>query len=114
MATPVLEVDAVDTPETESLVEDSWAFGPVKKSKNDTKRKRRKTPKLHLKDHGRDLATERLVVNTLMYALADRYAIENLKELAKLKFGAAMVQDRDGQVFAYAAELVFTSTPSSD
>lgn len=114
VATAVPEVDTVEASESGSLVEDSWAFGSVKKSKNDKKKKKRKTSKLYLKDHGRDLATERLVVNTLMYALADKYAIENLKELAKLKFEAAMVQNWDGQVFAHAAELVFTSTPSTD
>ena len=68
----------------------------------------------HLQDDERDLDTARLTVNALMYALADKYEIEDLKLLALSKFATAADQDWESLAFVYAAELVFRTTPGSD
>lgn len=57
---------------------------------------------------------ERLPVNALMYALADKYEIDHLKNLAKAKFEHAATEELNAQTFAHAAELVSMTTPSSD
>lgn len=49
-----------------------------------------------------------------MYAMADRYEISDLKDLARTKFEVAVRQDWNSQAFACAAEQVFESTLSSD
>ncbi|KAK5080168.1 hypothetical protein LTR05_008774 [Lithohypha guttulata] len=95
--------------------EDEWAVGTAKKSKKDKKKKKKgQLSKPRLRNHDRDVNTARLVVNTLVYALADKYEIDDLKAQAKQKFEEAVVQDWDSQAFAYAAELVFSTTPNSD
>ncbi len=57
---------------------------------------------------------EKLTINALMYALADKYEIDDLQVLARIKFEEAVAQDCESQAFAHAAELVFSTTPSSD
>ena len=46
--------------------------------------------------------------------MADKFGINDLKTLARTKFEDAAIQDWESQAFARAAELVFTTTPSSD
>ncbi|KAK5093979.1 hypothetical protein LTS08_008763 [Lithohypha guttulata] len=111
---PVLEPEIIAASEVHMYEEDEWSFGIGKKSKKDKKKKKGRLSKLRLRDHDQDVSTARLVVNTLMYALADKYEIDDLKALAKQKFEEAVVQDWDSQAFAYAAELVFSTTPNSD
>lgn len=85
-----------------------------KKKKKKNKKKRGESQRLCLQDYGGDLDTARLTVNTLMYALADKYEIEDLKALAKAKFEQAVLQDWESQAFAHAAGLAFDTTHSSD
>lgn len=65
-------------------------------------------------DSDTNLNTERLPVNALMYELADKYEINHLKSLARAKFQQAANERLSAPAFAYAAQLVFTTTVSSD
>lgn len=111
---PAPEPDLFEHPEKTAIDYDEWVFGAKSKKSKKDKKKVKRPQSLRMKDYGQDLDTERLTINTLMYALADKYAIDDLKVLAKTKFEEAVVQDWDSQAFAHAAELVFTTTPSSD
>lgn len=70
--------------------------------------------KSRLRDFVPDPDTEKLVVNVDLYALADKYGIEDLKLLAKAKFSMAAEQNWKSEAFVRAAELAFRNTPSSD
>ena len=56
----------------------------------------------------------RLTVNARMYALADKYEIWALKELAKQKSIKALETDWKEGSFLSALQLVWTTTPYSD
>lgn len=60
------------------------------------------------------LDAEKLPVNALMYALAEKYDIDHLKTLAMAKFEGAASESLWAPAFARAAHLVFTTTASSD
>lgn len=93
-----------------------WGFPPPTKSKKDKKKKKKKPQAIvpRLEDDGADLDTTRLTTNTMMYALADRFYIDDLKVLARTKFREAAKEDWNSKSFVHAAELVFESTPGSD
>jgi len=55
-----------------------------------------------------------LSTNALMYALADKYGVEDLKDLAQEKFARAAAQDWNTAEFAHAVQIVYESTPESD
>lgn len=55
-----------------------------------------------------------LNVHAQMYALADKYGIHDLKDLAREKFAAVASNDWDGKGFAVAVHTVYASTPESD
>lgn len=67
--------------------------------------------KLRLKDKGIDGEIARPPVNTLIYALADKFGIEDPNIRAKTKFAEAAAQDWESQAFVCAAELAFSITP---
>jgi hypothetical protein len=55
-----------------------------------------------------------LSTNARMYALADKYGIEDLKELAREKFATVATRDWNKGGFAHAVQIVYESTPKSD
>ena len=55
-----------------------------------------------------------LHVHAQMYALADKYGIHDLKDLARDKFAEAASNDWDGSGFPIAVQTVYSSTPESD
>ena len=55
-----------------------------------------------------------LVINACIYALADKYEIPELKEVAKQKTMAAMETEWKKECFLDAIHLVWATTPSSD
>ncbi|KAL9117305.1 MAG: hypothetical protein Q9187_006161 [Circinaria calcarea] len=61
-----------------------------------------------------NMSEGRLIVNARMYALADKYEIWALKELAKQKSINALEEDWSGESFLTALEIVWTTTPYSD
>lgn len=61
-------------------------------------------------DHQPNLGSTKLSTNALMYAIADKYQIEDLKELARVKFAEAASKYWDSEAFASAAELVCETT----
>lgn len=67
-----------------------------------------------LEPDGKDPRTARLTINALVYAMADKYEVENLKDFAIAKFQEATSNDWKSPSFAYAADLVFRTTPSTD
>ena len=54
-----------------------------------------------------------LSTNARMYALADKYGIEDLKELAREKFARVATRDWNKGGFAHAVQIVYESTPKS-
>jgi hypothetical protein len=54
---------------------------------------------------------KKLTTNTLMYALADKYSIDDLQKLAKSKFQLATTGFIFNETFADVARLVFDTTP---
>ena len=56
----------------------------------------------------------RLTVNARMYALADKYEIWALKELAKRKSVRVLEEDWSGESFLAALEIVWTTTSHLD
>lgn len=56
----------------------------------------------------------RLVVNARVYAIAEKYMIESLKELAKQKTLAAISDEWNSESFLTALEIVWNGTPASD
>ena len=75
---------------------------------------RAKPSRLSSEDKNINLDTTELSTNPLMYALADKYEIDDLKELARTKFAYAAIKDCKPQAFAYAAGLVCETTPKTD
>ncbi|KIX05919.1 uncharacterized protein Z518_03893 [Rhinocladiella mackenziei CBS 650.93] len=69
-------------------------------------------PMTAVEDEGVDLETTELSTNARMYALADKYEIDDLRELAREKFANAAARDWKSKAFAYAAGLVCKTTPS--
>lgn len=57
---------------------------------------------------------DRVVINAHLYALADKYGIEDLKNLAKAKFTKAVEHSWRSEAFVQASRLAFENTPSSD
>lgn len=55
-----------------------------------------------------------LYIHAQMYALADKYGIHDLKDLARDKFEIAASKDWNGSGFPLAVQTVYTSTPESD
>lgn len=109
--------DYVSEPGSEDRYEAGYNFyqaseDQVRKSKADRKITKMETPCLEPDE--KDPRTARLTVNALVYAMADKYEVENLKESAKAKFQEAASNDWKSPSFAYAADLVFSTTPSSD
>lgn len=58
--------------------------------------------------------TSELNVHAQMYALADKYGIHDLKDLARDKFAEAASNDWQGKDFPIAVHTVYASTPESD
>lgn len=56
----------------------------------------------------------RLVINSLVYALADKYEIWSLKEIAKQKIAKLIDKEWNDDSFLAALEIVWTTTPQSD
>lgn len=55
-----------------------------------------------------------LITNARMYALADKFGIEDLKELAREKFARVATRDWNKGEFVHAVQIVYESTPKSD
>ena len=55
-----------------------------------------------------------LNVHAQMYALADKYGIHDLKDLAREKFAEVASNEWDGKDFPVAVHTVYASTPESD
>ncbi|ERF77169.1 hypothetical protein EPUS_06449 [Endocarpon pusillum Z07020] len=55
-----------------------------------------------------------LNVHAQMYALADKYGIHDLKDLAREKFAAVASNEWDGKGFPVAVNTVYATTPESD
>lgn len=56
----------------------------------------------------------RLVTNSLVYALADKYEIWSLKEVAKTKIAKLINEEWNDDSFLAAVETAWTTTPQSD
>lgn len=65
-------------------------------------------------DEANDEGSSHLVAHTRVYALAEKYDIPALKQLAKNKFEMAMACYYDSEDFAEAIEEVYCSTIDSD
>lgn len=66
-------------------------------------------------DENVDLDKTELSTHALVYALADKYGIGDLKDMAKTKFSALAKEEwPQSQVFAHAAGLVYETTPDQD
>ena len=61
-----------------------------------------------------DLASNSLLINVKVYALADKYNVQPLKELAKVKFQKALDTQYEHESFPGAIVAVYSTTPSSD
>ncbi|KAL8748532.1 MAG: hypothetical protein Q9184_007236 [Pyrenodesmia sp. 2 TL-2023] len=77
------------------------------------------TPAVAEKGQGNDGAPEKINTtaitnNVLIYALADKYDISLLKDLAKDKFSARSTLKWDDESLLTVLELVYNTTPSSD
>lgn len=102
-------------PEVASVEIDGESYNiPTSGREKKKKKKISKPRKSRLKQCEGDPNMERLTTNALMYILASKFAIDDLKHLAKVKFQAAVSQDWQNLAFAHAAELVFSTTPASD
>lgn len=55
-----------------------------------------------------------LCIHAEVYALADKYNIKGLKDLADEKFGEALDLAFTGQKFFEAVDTIYTETPRSD
>jgi hypothetical protein len=55
-----------------------------------------------------------LSIHAQMYALADKYGIHDLKDLARDKFEEAATRDWNGGGFPRAVQVVYTSTSEND
>ena len=82
--------------------------------KKDKKKKRISPWEPELRSSIQAVEIERLSVNAQMYALADKYGIEDLKSLAKEKFATNTEEQWDTIAFVEASELVFDTTHASD
>lgn len=60
------------------------------------------------------LEERELNIHAQMYALADKYGIHGLKDLARTKFAAAASNHWDCSGFPLAMQTVFTTTPDDD
>ncbi|TGO91634.1 hypothetical protein BPOR_0022g00190 [Botrytis porri] len=56
----------------------------------------------------------RLLVNTMVYIIGDKYDIQPLKNLAKKKYEAAVVTDWNTPSFSASLELIYEELPESD
>ncbi|TGO30104.1 hypothetical protein BPAE_0008g00960 [Botrytis paeoniae] len=56
----------------------------------------------------------RLLVNTMVYIIGDKYDIQALKTLAKKKYEAAIVTDWNTPSFSASLELIYEELPESD
>lgn len=87
---------------------DPWAFSTFSAKKSQAKKKAR------LQDLALDSNADRIIVNAQVYALADKYAIEDLKRLAEAKFTESAEKSWRSEAFVQASQLVFETTPSTD
>ena len=55
-----------------------------------------------------------LVMNANVYAIADKYGIPSLKEIAQRKTAEALKTDSNHESFLTALDIVWTTTPLSD
>lgn len=55
-----------------------------------------------------------MVVEAKMYAMADKYELDGLKEVAKTRFAEALKRSYDTEEFVVAVETVYSTTPDSD
>jgi hypothetical protein len=57
---------------------------------------------------------DQLLLHAKLYSLADKYNVQGLQDLAKLKFDCASKVFWTSSIFGSVAEHVFTSTPDKD
>jgi hypothetical protein len=57
---------------------------------------------------------EPLTIHATMYALADKYHVNGLAEVAKVKFEACLRHHVDSEDFVSAVQLTYSSTPESN
>ena len=70
---------------------------------------------LYRLDYDDQPSSECLTINALVYAMAEKYAILSLKELAKKKMGEAMKKRDWGlETLVAALSVVWSTTPQSD
>lgn len=55
-----------------------------------------------------------LVFHAHMYALADKYYIEDLKQTAKVRFAGAVKEDWSHEEFPTAIRIAYETTPETD
>lgn len=72
------------------------------------------TVKARLQDLAQNSDANRIVINAQLYALADKYGIEDLKRLALAKFSNAAEQNWRSEAFVQASRLIFEDTPTND
>ena len=115
---------AVEAPQQEAA-DDSWPGPRLKKSSKKKKRaslffdqvdlsatdsKSTALPDSPLGDFG---DTE-FSIHAKVYALADKYGIHDLKDLAQAKFAEAASRDWNSSSFPHAIQTVYLSTPESN
>lgn len=77
---------------------------------------------LYLQDYDESVTNEeaskegygRLLINTMVYIIGDKYDIQPLKNLAKKKYEAALVTDWNTPSFSASLELLYEELPESD
>ncbi|KAL8700684.1 MAG: hypothetical protein Q9201_005313 [Fulgogasparrea decipioides] len=104
--------DAADTASTSA--EDDYAFAqsPTELSTSPIGQKRKRCEEeIH---QSREATASARLNNVLVYALADKYDIQALKELSRVKFEARLGEEWDGDDVLTLLKVIYQSTPSDD
>ncbi len=91
-------------PEPEEPEPDPWGFGIKRENK-----KRGKAEEIPT-----NIGIPNLIIHTMVYALADKYFVKGLKELALEKFEKETERYWDTEEFLQAVKMVYTSTGDGD
>lgn len=104
--------------------EEQWALPKLKKTKSSKKKRtiaawsptsvvEYQLPQIE-ESVSNSAKKSELNVHAQMYALADKYGIHDLKDLAREKFAEAASNDWDANDFPIAVQTVYASTPECD
>jgi hypothetical protein len=101
---------------TDAPGDEIWGFGTKKSKKDKKKKKSRPWTDEAMPDNYSDvgIAVPNLIVHAQVYALAEKYSVDGLKELALEKFEKEVESHWNTDDFLQAAEVVYTSTVESD